>query len=246
MIMQNKYIFLFIVVFSLGLSACNQTPSAQNIIDKSIHYYGMDDLEEKTINFDFREFHFRIELNGDDWFYERSFTDSTLGKVKDQLSAKGFVREIDGLVVPQSTKDSLKYAESVNSVVYFALLPLKLNDDAVEKKFMRTVMCNGRSYHQVEVKFKKENGGSHFDDVYYFWFKEKDSSLDYFAYSSGGNRFRAVNGLVKVDGGFFFQNYINLENKGDQKVPLSDYHLLFEQDKLSRLSEINLSNIKVE
>jgi hypothetical protein len=51
---------------------------------------------------------------------------------------------------------------------------------------------------------------------------------------------------VKAGGGFFFQNYINLENKGDQKIPLSDYHILFEQDKLTKLSEINLTNIKVE
>jgi hypothetical protein len=244
--MQKKYVFLFLVVLCLGISACSKTPSAQSVVDQSIHYYGMDELEGKTINFDFREFHYRVELKGDDWFYERSFTDSTLRKVKDQLSAKGFVREIDGLVVPQNSKDSLKYAESVNSVVYFALLPLKLNDDAVEKKYLRSVMCNGRNYHQIEVTFKKEKGGTHYEDVYYFWFKEKDKSLDYFAYSSGGNRFRSVNGLVKAGDGFFFQNYINLENKGDQKTPLSDYHILFEQDKLTKLSEINLTNIKVE
>jgi hypothetical protein len=244
--MQKKYVALYSIIFSLGLSACNLKPSAQSIIDKSIHYYGMDKLEGKTINFDFREYHFRIEIKGDEWFYERSFTDSTLGKVKDQLSAKGFVREIDGLVVPQNTKDSLKYAESVNSVVYFALLPLKLNDDAVQKKYMRTVMCNGRSYDQVEVTFEKESGGKHYDDIYYFWFKEDDHSMDYFAYSSGGDRFRAINGLVKTDNGFYFQNYINLEYKGDKKVPLSDYHILFEQDKLSRLSDINLTNVKVE
>ena len=244
--MQKKYIALFLVIITLGLTACNQAPSAQSVVDKSIHFYGMDKLEGKTINFDFREFHYRVELNGDDWFYERSFTDSTLGKVKDQLSAKGFVREIDGLVVPQSSKDSLKFAESVNSVVYFALLPLKLNDDAVEKKNLGSVMCNGRSYNQLEVTFKQENGGTHHQDVYYFWFEEKDHSLDYFAYSSGGNRFRAVNGLVNAGNGFYFQNYINLENKGDQKVPLSNYHVLFEQDKLSRLSEITLSNVKVE
>jgi len=244
--MQKNQFFLSIEIACLGFSACNLTPSPQKIVDQSIHFYGMDELHFKEVSFDFRKSHYSADLNDKFWFYQRSFTDSTSAKVKDQLSTRGFVREVNGLVTPLSSKDSLKYAESLNSVVYFALLPLKLNDDAVEKKYLKTVMVKGNSYDEIEVSFKKENGGSHHDDIFYFWFDAKDHSMDYFAYSKGGNRFRAIDGLQKVGDKYYFQNYDNFEYKGKEKLPLSDYHILFEQDKLTKLSEINLENIKIK
>ncbi|OAQ38840.1 hypothetical protein A5893_12405 [Pedobacter psychrophilus] len=244
--MQKNQFFLSVIIASLGFSACNLKPSPQKIVDKSIHFYGMDELDNKVLEFDFRQSHFSIDLNDKDWFYQRSFTDSVLGKVKDQLSSRGFVREVNGLINPLSNKDSLKYAESVNSVAYFALLPLKLNDEAVEKKYLKSVMVNGKAYDEIEVSFKKENGGSHYDDKFYFWFDALDHSMDYFAYSKGGNRFRAIDGLQKVGDKYYFQNYDNFEYKGKEKLPLSDYHILFEQDKLTKLSEIKLENIKVK
>lgn len=244
--MQKNQFFLSIIIACLGFSACNLTPNPQKIVDQSIRFYGMDELENKSIAFDFRQFHYSINLNDKDWFYQRSFIDSTSAKIKDQLSNHGFVREVNQIVTPLSPKDSLKYAESVNSVVYFALLPLKLNDVAVEKKYLKSVMVKGMEYDEIEVSFKKENGGSHHDDIFYFWFDAKDHSMDYFAYSKGGNRFRAINGLQKVGDKYYFQNYYNFEYKGNEKVPLSDYHILFEQDKLTKLSEINLQNIKVK
>ncbi len=244
--MQKNQIFLSIIIACLGFSACNLAPNPQKIVDQSIHFYGMDVLHFKDVSFDFRKSHYSASLNDKFWFYQRSFTDSTLNNIKDQLSNRGFVREVNGLVTPLSSKDSLKYAESVNSVVYFALLPLKLNDDAVEKKYLKSVMVKGKAYDEIEVKFKKENGGSHHDDIFYFWFDGADHSMDYFAYSKGGNRFRAIDGLQKVGDKYYFQNYENFEYKGKEKLPLSDYHILFEQDKLTKLSEIILENIKVK
>ncbi|MEO5910813.1 MAG: DUF6503 family protein [Pelobium sp.] len=243
--MQKTHSFLILLITILGLSACKFDGGAQKIVDQSIKFYGMDKLDGKTVTFDFREFHYTIKLNGGDYFYERSFTDSTLGKVKDQLSNHGFVREINGLITPQTEKDSLKYAASVNSVVYFSFLPLKLNDDATQKKFLKTTMVNGKEYDLIEVSFQKDKGGKDHDDTYYFWFDGFDHSMDYFAYSSGGNRFRAINGLVQ-SGDFFFQNYKNLVAKEGVKTPLIRYDKLFEEDKLIKLSDITLENLKVE
>lgn len=243
--MQKVQLFFFIFVSVLGLTSCKFDGGAQKIVDQSIEFYSMNKLDGKTVSFDFREFHYIIKLNGADYFYERSFTDSTLGMVKDQLSNHGFVREINGLITPQTEKDSLKYAASVNSVVYFSLLPLKLNDDAAQKKFLKTTMVNGKEYDLIEVSFQKDKGGKDHDDIYYFWFDGFDHSMDYFAYSSGGNRFRAINGLVQ-SGAFFFQNYKNLTAKEGVKIPLIGYDKLFEEDKLIKLSDITLENLKVE
>jgi len=243
--MQMKFSILLVALTTLFFAGCSLDENPNKIIRKSIAFYGMDKLDGKTIDFDFRNKHFKVKFDDDDFFYESTFKDDSLGSIKDQLSNHGFIREQNGLVVALSQKDSTKYAESLNSVVYFAFLPLKLKDDAVKAKYLRTVQVKGKSYHQVEVSFKPEKGGSHHDDVFYFWFDEKDSSMDYIAYSEGGNRFRAINGLVN-SGELYLQNYINLENKSDEKTPLKDYHILFEQDKLNTLSEITLENLVVK
>ena len=52
-------------------------------------------------------------------------------KINDILNNSGFKRLIDGDEVELSAKDSAAYANSVNSVHYFALLPYNLKDDAV-------------------------------------------------------------------------------------------------------------------
>ncbi len=243
--MEKKLSILFIAFAALFLASCSSGGNANSIIKKSIAFYGMDELDGKTIDFDFRERHFTVKFNKGDFFYESTFKDDSLGLIKDQLSNHGFVREQNGLVVPLSQKDSVKYAEALNSVVYFAFLPLKLKDDAVQTKFLQSVQVKGKEYNQIEVSFDTENGGSHYDDIYYYWFDAKDSSMDYFAYSKGGNRFRAKNGLISSDG-LHLQNYINLESDSTEKRDLKDYYILFEQDKLNTLSHITLENLRVK
>lgn len=234
-----------ILLLALAICSCSQKPDAQKIIDKSIAFYGMDKLNQKTISFDFREKHFLVRLNGGNYFYESTFTTDSLGKVKDQLSNKGFVRQVNGLVCPQLEKDSINYMAAINSVVYFALLPLKLNDAATQKKYLRTIKIKDKNYEQIQVSFSVQNGGKDHDDVFYFWFDSNDYSMDYFAYSSGGNRFRAVSAIKEVNG-LKLQNYINYKALENEKNKLLDYSSVYEQNNLIKLSEIDFENIKVE
>jgi len=243
--MERKFSILLVAISVLVLAGCSIGESADSIIKKSIAFYGMDKLDGKTIDFDFRAKHFKVKLNKGEFFYESTYKNDSLGLIKDQLSNHGFVREQNGLVIPLSQKDSVKYAESLNAVIYFAFLPLKLTDEAVRAKILRTVQVKGKDYNQIEVSFDAENGGNHYDDVFYFWFDVKDHSMDYFAYSKGGNRFRAINGLINSDG-LYLQNYVNLESKNNDKSALKDYYVLFEQDKLNTLSYITLKNLSVK
>lgn len=242
--MQKQHNLLFLFIVLLGFTSCSNEHHAQKIIDQSITFYGMDKLNHKTIDFDFRQYHFTLKLDDGNFFYQRTFTDDSLGKVKDQLSNHGFVREINGLVVPQSAKDSTKFADAVNSVAYFALLPLKLNDPGVQKEYLRSLMVNGKMYDEIAVNFAKANGGKDYDDTFYFWFDQVDHSMDYLAYSTGGIRFRAVR-TINRSGDFKFQDYDNLTSKPGTKTPLKDYGKLFEEDKLIKLSQIEINHLKV-
>ena len=80
--------YYFILFLDLIICSCSQKPDAQEIIDKSIAFYGMDKLDQKIISFDFREKHFLVKLNGGNYYYESTFTTDSLGKVVDQLSNK--------------------------------------------------------------------------------------------------------------------------------------------------------------
>lgn len=237
--------YYFFIIIALAISSCNQKPDAQKIINQSIAFYGMDKIEGKTISFDFRKKHFEVQFKEGNYLYESTFSSDSLGQIKDQLSNKGFVREIIGLITPQTEKDSLKHAEAINSVVYFAFLPLKLNDPAAKKNYLNTVKIKEKTYHQIEVSFASENGGSHFDDVFYYWFDIEDASLDYLAYSAGGNRFRSFKSSLNSEG-LTLQNYINYQSKEGEKTPLKDYPQLFEKNQLEKLSEIVLENLMVK
>ncbi len=243
--MKKQSFILWIIISTLGFSACDNKPDAQKIVDESIAFYGMDELNHKTLDFDFRKYHFLIQFNGGDYFYQRTFHDDSLGQVKDQLSNHGFVREVNGLVIPQNEKDSVKYAAAVNSVVYLALLPLKLNDPATHKKYLKSVKMKGKDYDEIAVSFDEEHGGEDHQDVFYFWFDQKDHSMDYFAYSQGGKRFRAVKNLIN-SGALKLQNYVNYKSKEGEQTTLSEYHQLYEDGKLEKLSEIVLEDLKLQ
>lgn len=239
---MKNYFFILTV---LAITACTKKPDAQNIINKSIAFYGMDKLSGKTISFDFRAKHFEVQLNGGNYLYKSTFSTDSLGQIIDQLSNKGFVRKINGLVTPQSQKDSLNHSESINSIFYFAFLPLKLNDQAAKKKLLKSVAIKGKTYQLVEVSFEPKNGGSHYDDVFYYWFDTEDASLDYLAYSAGGNRFRAVQNTISTKH-LTLQNYANYKAKDGEKTLLINYPQLFERDELQKLSEIVLENLAVK
>ncbi|MBD3749590.1 MAG: hypothetical protein IE931_08845 [Sphingobacteriales bacterium] len=242
--MQKQQHLLFLFIILIGFTSCSNERRAQKIIDQSITFYGMDKLNQRTVDFDFRQYHFTLKFDGGNFFYQRTFTDDSLGKVKDQLSNHGFVREVNGFLVPQTAKDSSKFAAAVNSVAYFILLPLKLNDPGVQKKYLRYLMVNGKMYDEIEVTFSKDNGGKDYDDTFYFWFDQVDHSMDYLAYRTGGIRFRAVR-TINQSGDLKLQDYDNLTSKPGTKTPLKDYGKLFEEDKLIKLSQIEINHLKV-
>ncbi len=86
------------------------------------------------------------------------------------------------------------YSNSVNSVAYFALLPFRLNDAAVNKRYIGTSEIKGEPYFEIEVTFQQKGGGKDHDDVFIYWIHQQHFTMDYLAYSfivdGGGTRFR--------------------------------------------------------
>ncbi len=245
--MKNKITRNLWILASLLFLGCNTQPTAQSIIDQAIMQHGGPLYDAVEVAFDFRDRHYVLIHHQGEFQYERHFKDST-GAIKDVLNNQGFKRYLNNIDITDTVKKAAAYTRSVNSVAYFALLPYRLNDPAVQKELIGSTEIKGEPYHKVKVTFKQEGGGEDFEDQFIYWIHQQNNTMDYLAYlyytDGGGKRFRApynqrvINGLRFAD----YENYKQVNTE----VDLVKYDSLYQQDQLELLSRIELKNIKVE
>ena len=219
---------------------------AQQIVDAAIEAHGGRAYESFLLEFDFRDRHYTAARNGGIFRYTRAFTDST-GHIEDVLDNSGFTRFRNGEPVELKPQRKAAFTRSVNSVIYFALLPFGLNDDAVNKQFIDETTIEGEPYQVIRVTFDPAGGGEDHQDVFLYWFHQNRSTMDYLAYryetDGGGLRFRkAVN--PRREGGILLQDYINYK-PADETLPLDTLQAMFVAGTLEKLSEIRLDNVRV-
>ncbi len=219
--------------------------SAQDIVNRSIEEAGGEAYLNSNVQFQFRDRYYVLEIIGNSRLLKRiSLLDTAV--VVDIKEGQNFRRLINDqpVALPDSTAN--RYANSVNSVHYFAYLPYGLNDPAVNKELLGNSTIKGESYYKVRVTFEREGGGDDFDDVYVYWFNQDTFKPDYLAYEfhvdGGGLRFRKayneryINGLRFVD----YENY-----KYGREVAPELLDSLYQQGRLELLSKIELKNVEV-
>ncbi|SMD35392.1 hypothetical protein SAMN04488029_2494 [Reichenbachiella faecimaris] len=242
---QISYAAFFLVI----AMACTPNKSPQKIIDEAIQAHGGLLFEGRTITFDFRGKHYLVQRKPVGYTYIRSFMDDSLGQVKDVLAnSTELERFVNDTLQDISSEWKFKYANSVNSVLYFFQLPYGLNDAAVVKKYIGQKVINGRLYDKVQVTFKQENGGKDFEDVFVYWIETKTKTLDYLAYSyltdGGGIRFRQAINRRAIEG-MVFQDYINFK-PANKDAALETLDEAFIEASLIELSQIENKNIEVK
>lgn len=247
--MQHYNILLLAAIcLSFTLYSCNGPSEAEQIVQKAIHKHGGDQYTHATISFKFRDRHYRATLNQGEFVYESIFQDTTGNNVHDTLSNEGYTRIVNGQQQALSEKDSIAYANSLNSVIYFALLPYFLKDPAANKELLGTDTVKGAPYYEIKVTFEKEKGGEDFQDEFIYWIHQDNFTMDYLAYryytGKGGTRFREAYNTRNVNG-IRFADYINYESTVED-FELQDYDSLFEAGQVKEFSRINLENIEVE
>lgn len=221
--------------------------SAEKILDKTFLKYGGDRYNHVLITFDFRDKHYRALRQKDGVYrYERHFIQNG-DSIRDVLYNDGFRRIVNGQEVSLEEKKRLAFGNSVNSVIYFALLPHGLNDQGLRKEYLGEVKIGKERYHKIRVDFKEVESEKDHHDVFIYWIHTKTASMDYFAYQffteEGGFRFRSAYNHREVNG-IVFQDYINYKPEQDD-VALETLDSLYNAGKLKELSRITLSNISV-
>lgn len=236
-----------LLVTSVLIWSCDQSlTDPQIIIDKAIEVAGGEKFDHSRIEFDFRGRHYVADRNNGVFSYERIFQDPSGNNVHDFVTNDGFKRLFNDepVVVPDTME--VKYTSSVNSVIYFQLLPFRLNDPAVRKQFIREDSIENQTYYQIKVTFQQDGGGEDFEDEFFFWFHKEHFTMDYFAYSFEESdeisfRFRkAVN--ARVIDGIRFQDYVNYKPKNEtvSAEKALEKYLAGELDELSIIESENV------
>lgn len=213
---------------------------ADSIVALAIAVHGGEKYETAGFRFVFREKAYTFRNQGEMYVYTVSGKDKNGLDYADKIENGKFIHRGTEL----SEKEKENAMESLNSVLYFALLPYKLKDKAVNKEWVETTTIKGQNYEVISVTFKQEGGGKDFDDEFHYWINRETHAVDYLAYNyqvnGGGVRFRSAYNVRTIDL-VRFQDYINYG--APVGTPLKDLPALFEQEKLDELSRIETENV---
>jgi len=228
----------------LDSSKIQSLTKAEELLESTIKAHGGSLYDTAGYSFEFRDKTYTFKNNGPYFKY-------TLGKVVendqyyDVLENGEFKRFINDTLQDLSKIESDKYANSLNSVIYFTTLPHKLGDPAVNVLELEDINLNGKNYKTLKIAFDQEGGGEDHDDEFLYWINAATNLIDYFAYSyhtnNGGVRFRAAYNVRSIDG-IIFQDYINYE--APIGTPLQSLPELFEKGSLKELSRIETENVE--
>jgi hypothetical protein len=247
---MNRFI-LVVLLAVFSFSSCKNsdatTLNSNEIIDKAIEVSGGEKFDVSTIEFDFRDKHYKAKRNKGIFQLERHFKDSIFS-VRDVVDNDGFNRFVDDEMLEIPDSMAVTYTASVNSVHYFSVLPYGLNDEAVLKEYLGEETIKGETYYKIQVTFKQDGGGEDFEDVFVYWIHTKTFKTDYLAYSYNeedglGFRFREAYN-EQIINGIRFVDYNNYKPK-TTILDILDLGNLFETNQLELLSKIELKNIMV-
>jgi len=221
---------------------------AQLAIDRAIAAHGGDIIDNSRITFDFRGFEFVLERENGRFQYERRFTGEDGTRVREGLNNDGFFRDVNGQAVELDSLDRRRIGDNVNSMAYFTLLPVNLNDPAVIKEYMGEVTIKGAPYHKIGITYRQEGGGRDYQDRFLVWIHADNHTMDYYAYwyftDETGSRFRSMDVIHEV-GGARLRDELNWTYDDLTVETIDRYDELFDADSLRLVSEIRLENITV-
>lgn len=215
---------------------------ADELLSQIIKAHGGDLYDSANYSFVFRDQTFQFKNDYSNYEYSKSSKKGSLVTL-DRLKNGQFSRTENGDTITLSEKDIKNATGSINSVIYFATLPYKLQDASVNSTYVGETSIKGKNYSILGITFKQEGGGEDFDDSYLYWINNETKKIDYFAYdytvNDGGVRFRSAYNQRVIDG-ITFQDYSNF--KAPVGTPLIELPSLYEAGKLKELPKIDTEN----
>ncbi|HET8736785.1 MAG TPA: DUF6503 family protein [Pricia sp.] len=224
-------------------SKAQERDKADSLITETVAAHGGALYDKAHYKFGFRDKHYTFQNKNGGFIY--TVTGQKDGnEIRDVLEKGILTRTVNGDTAELSPKDVVKYTEALNSVVYFATLPHKLQDAAVNSSYDGRTTIKGQDYDVITVTFDPEGGGNDHQDEFRYWINADTKTMDYLAYNyetdGGGVRFRSAYNPRNV-GGIRFQDYVNYE--APIGTPLKELPELYESGDLKELSRIETEEV---
>jgi len=226
-----------------SFSCSNEKPvdeKAARIVAQCIETHGGKSYRDMDVSFTFRQFRIHLKQKDNNFLYERTTTDSLNNEIFEQLTNTSFIRKVGGKKLELTPVEEAKYKEGLNAIAYFALLPYKLSEPAVQLKYLGETTIENNKYDKIAVSFAAEGGGKDHHDEFCHWINQRTHTLDFLSYASGGPRIRKATARNKA-GGVIFQNYDNYEVP-DTTLATFDYDNAYTTGKVKLLSKIVQEN----
>lgn len=240
MTVQSSLLFL-----ALAMSAPSLDGSG--LVRRAVEAHGVERLRSARVEFVFRGDRFAMARRKGRFWYERLRQTTEGRNERLVLGNDGAGLFLNGRPVNVPPDQLGALGESLNSVVYFASLPLPLLDAAVRVERRPDQEVDGVPHQVLKVSFRQEGGGTDHDDEFRYWLDPKTGLIAYMAYSyarnEGGVRFRVPLKRHEVKG-IVFTDWANYGNE-DETTPLDDLPKLWKAGQLPKLSEIELEQIRV-
>lgn len=218
-------------------------PAAVSLLDRAYTAHGGHRFDKAHYAFTFRGKRYNFIAEDGHQIYSRSYQKDD-EMVYDGIQGGEFIRTIDGKRQALTKKDEATAFESLNSVIYFATLPYKLRDPAVNLYTAGTTSIKAKNYDVLKVNFDQEGGGVDHDDNFLYWINQETDRIDYLAYdyktNKGGVRFRSAYN-PRIVAGVLFQDYVNY--KAPLGTALADLPALYEKGQLEELSRIDTEDV---
>ncbi len=237
-----------LLLTALAAAACDTAGSdAHRVVQRAIDVHGGEHFEQVQVEFRFRDHTFHVHRDRGAFRYERMGVDDEGRATREVMDNDGTRAWVGDAPVELDPDARASIETAVNSVVYFAFLPFRLDDPAVILRDLGEAELEGRVQRKIEVTFEQEGGGRDWEDRFIYWFDRERGTLDYLAYlyhtGDGGTRFRrAVN--RRTLGGILIQDYENYT--ADPRITdVADYDRWFEDGLLTLVSEIRLEDVDV-
>jgi len=147
-----KHLFIALSISAL-IFACSKSDT---IIEEAIRVSGYKDHGTFKAEFDIEDTHYIVTQSKESFSYERIFKDSIL-TIHDILNNKGFMRMADTLteILPESEARLL--SSSLDSTVFFALIPKCLVDAAFIKNYLGQDSFQSQLFDLFEIKSSVES-----------------------------------------------------------------------------------------
>ncbi|WP_435262074.1 hypothetical protein [Tenacibaculum sp. nBUS_03] len=136
---------LFLILFSMILTSCDFSSQksteesnssidftgelkAKSIVENSIKKHGGDLYSNASYTFDFRGQEYSFNHDKDGYTYSLSWKDEDDTAIEIRLQNEQLLKTINNELVQLNQDDISSYREKINSVLFFVLLPFKLED----------------------------------------------------------------------------------------------------------------------